>query len=94
MWRQIWECVRDIGDIAHIDSVTKCEAHLSKAERAKLDETGRFMAAGNERAEELAKEGARDDSFQSILCDTNRGAVVTSKAIISYIGSFILRAKG
>ena len=81
-------------DEAHIDAVTKCKAHLSKAERAKLDETGRFMAAGNERADELAKEGARDDSFQSILCDTYKGAVETCKAIISYIGGFILRAKG
>ena len=54
--------------------MTKCKAHLSKAERTKLDETGRFMAAGNERADELAKEGARDDSFQSILCDTYKAA--------------------
>ena len=56
VWRQIWECFRDIGDEARSDSVTKCKAHLSKAERAKLDETGRFMAAGNERADVLAKE--------------------------------------
>ena len=74
--------------------MTKCKAHLSKTERAKLDETGRFMAAGNERADELAKEGALDDSFQSILCDTYKGAVATCKAIIGYIGSFILQAKG
>ena len=52
------------------------------------------MAAGNERADELAKEGARDDSFQSILCDTYKEAVETCKAIIGYIGSFILQAKG
>ena len=38
------------------------------------------MAAGNEQADELAKEGARDDSFQSILCDTYKGAVETCKA--------------
>ena len=61
VWRRIWECFRDIGDEAHIDSVTTCKAHLSKAEQAKLDEAGRFTAAGNERADELAKEGARDD---------------------------------
>ena len=66
----------------------------TSAERAKLDEAGRFMAAGNERVDELDKEGARDDSFQSILCDTYKGAVETCKAIISYIGGFILRAKG
>ena len=48
VWRRICDCFRDIGDEAHIDSVTKCEAHLSKVERAKLDETGRLMAAGNE----------------------------------------------
>ena len=77
VWRRIWECFRDIGDEAHIDSVTKCKAHLSKAEQAKLDEAGRFTAAGNERADELAKEGARDDIFQSILCDTYKGAVET-----------------
>ena len=92
VWRRIWDCFRDIGDEAHVDSVTKCKAHLSKAERAKLDETGRFLAAGNERADELAKEGACDDSFQSILCDTYKGAVEMNKAIISYIGSFIFRA--
>ena len=46
------------------------------------------------RADELAKEGAHDDSFQSILCDTYKGAIETCKAIISYIGCFILRAKG
>ena len=61
------DSIRDIGEEAHVDSVAKCKAHLSKAERAKLDETGRFMAAGNERADELAKKGARDDSFQSTL---------------------------
>ena len=93
MWRRIWDCFRDIGDEAHVDCVTKCKAHLSKAERAKLGETGRFMAAGNERADELAKEGARDDSFQSILYDTCKGAVETCKVIISYIGSFILQAE-
>ena len=93
VWRRIWDCFRDIGDEAHIDSMTKCKAHLSKAERAKL-KTGSFMAAGNELADEVAKEGARDDSFQSIVCDTYKGAVETCKAIISYIGSFILRAKG
>ena len=91
---RIWDCFRDIGDDAHIDSVTKCKAHLSKAERAMLDEIGRFTAAGNERADELAKEGAHGDSFQSILCDTYDGAVETCQAIISYVGSFILRAKG
>ena len=83
VWRRIWDCFRDIGDEAHVDSVAKCKAHLSKAERAKLDGTGRFMAAGNERADELAKEGARDDSFQSILC----------KAIIGHVGVLILQAK-
>ena len=36
-------------------TVAKCKAHLSKAERAKLDGTGRFLAAGNERADEFAK---------------------------------------
>ena len=77
-----------------IDSVTKCKAHLSKADQAKLDEAGRFTTAGNERADELAKEGARDDSFQSILYDTYKAAVETRKAIIGYIGSFILRSKG
>ena len=50
--------------------------------------------AGNERADELAKEGARDDSFISILYDTYKAAVETSRAIINYIGHFILRAKG
>ena len=74
--------------------MTKCKGHLSKAERAKLDEIGRFMAAGNERADELAKEGARDDSFQSILYDTYKGAGETCKPIIGYTGGFILQAKG
>ena len=94
VWRRVWECFRDIGEEAHVDSVAKCKAHLSKAERAKLDEIGRFMAAGNERADELAKEGARDDSFQSILFDTYKGAFETCKAIIGYTGGFILQAKG
>ena len=94
VWRRIWDCFRDIGEEAHVDSVATCKAHLSKAERAKLDETGRFMAAGNERADELAKEGARDGSFQSILYDTYKGAVETRKAIVGYIGGFILQAKG
>ena len=75
-------------EAAHIDSVTKCKAHLPKAERAKLGETGRFIAAGNERADELAKEGPRDDSFQSILSDTYKGAVETCEVIISYIDRF------
>ena len=42
VWRRLWDCFRNIGDEAHIDAVTKSKAHLSKAERAKLDETGRF----------------------------------------------------
>ena len=90
MWRQIWECFQDIGGEAHIDSVTKCKAHLSKAEQAKQDVT----TAGDERADELAKEGARDDSFQSILCDTYKVAVETCKSIIGYIDSFTLRVEG
>ena len=83
-----------MGEEAHIDSVTKCEEHLSKEEQAKLDEAGRVTAAGNECAHRLAKEGARDGSLQSILFDTYKAAVETSRAIISYIGNFILRAKG
>ena len=79
-----WECFRDIG----------CVEMLSKSEQVKLDEAGRLTTAGNAWADELAKEEARDDSFQSILCDTYKAAVETNKAIISYIGSFILRAKG
>ena len=94
VWRRIWDCFQDIGEEAHFDSVTKSKAHLSKAEQAKLDEAGRFTTAGNEQTDELAKEGARDDSFQSILCDTYQGAVETCKAIIGNIGSFILLAKG
>ena len=42
MWRRICECFRDIADEAHIVSVPKCKAHLSKSEQAKLDEAGRF----------------------------------------------------
>ena len=38
VWRRIWERFRDIGEEAHIDSVTKCKAHLCKAEQAKLDD--------------------------------------------------------
>ena len=94
VWRRIWDCFRDIGDEAHVDSVTKCKAHLSNAERAKLDEAGLDTATGNAWPDELAKEGARDDSFQSILYDTYKGAVETCKAIIDCIGTFILRAKG
>ena len=72
----------------------KCKAHLSKSEQAKLDEAARLTTAGNAWADELAKEGARDDSFQSILYDTYKAAVETSNGIIDYIGNFILRAKG
>ena len=68
--------------------MTKCKA-LVKV-RAKLDEAGRVTAAGNEWADELFKEGARDDSFQSILYGTFKTAVEASKAIVSYIGNFIL----
>ena len=83
-----------LGDEAHIDSVSKCKAHLSKAEQAKLDEAARLTTAGNAWADELAKEEARDDSFQSILYDTYTAAVETSTAVVVCIGSFILRAKG
>ena len=86
VWRRIWECVRDVGDEAHIDSVSKCKALLSKSEQAKLDEADRLTTAGNAWTDELAKEGARDDSFQSILYDTYKAAVETSKAIIGNIG--------
>ena len=72
-----------LEDEAHIDSVSKCKAHLSKAEQAMLDEAGRFTTAGNERGDELAKEGARDDSFRSILHDTYTAAVETSKATLA-----------
>ena len=71
VWRRIWERFRDIGEEAHTDSVTKCKTHLSMSEQAKLDDAGRVTAAGNEWADELAKEGARDDSFQSFLSDTS-----------------------
>ena len=90
VWRRVWECFRDIGDEAHIDSVTKCKARLSKSEQAKLDDAGRLTTAGNVWADELAKEGARDDSCQSILYDTYKAAVETSKAIIGYIGSHVV----
>ena len=93
VWRRIWKRFRDIGEEAHIRSVTKCKAHSSKSEQVKLDEAGRTVAAGNERADELAKEGARDDSFQSIFYDTYKAAVETSRAIVNYIGNLILRAK-
>ena len=56
VWRRIWDCFRDIGDEVHIDSVATCKAHLSKAERAKLDETGRFTVLGYERTNWPKKE--------------------------------------
>ena len=43
--------------------MTKCKAHLSKVEQAKLDEAGNVTAAGNEWADELAREGARGGSL-------------------------------
>ena len=64
VWRRIWQRFRDIGKKAYADSVTKCEAHLSIAERAKLGDAGRLVAAGSEWADNLAKDGARDDSFR------------------------------
>ena len=67
---------------------------MSKSEQAKLDDAGRTIAPGNELADELAREGARDDSFQSILCDTYKAVVETSRAIVNCIGNFVLRAKG
>ena len=72
----------------------KCKAHLSKSEQAKLEAAGHTIAEGSERADELAKEGARDDISQWILYDTYKAAVETSRAIISYIGNSIFRAKG
>ena len=76
-----------------MDSVTKCKAHLTKAERAKLSDEGRLTAAGNEWADRLAKDGAGDDSFQAVLCDWYKTAARTCTGIITYIGNFILRAK-
>ena len=75
-------------------SVTKCKAHLSKAARARLDETARFMTTGNERTDELPTAGAREDTFQALLCDWYKAVVETSRAIISHKESSILRAKG
>ena len=82
------------ANLAHTDSVTKCKAHLSKAARARLDETARFMATGNERTDELPTEGARENTFQALLCDWYKAVVETSRAFTSHKGSFILRAKG
>ena len=93
VWRGIWRRFRDIGKEAHVDSVTKCKAHLAKAERAKLSDEGRLAAAGNEWADRLAKDGAGDDSFQAVLCDWYKTAARTCTDIITYIGNFILRAK-
>ena len=83
-----------LGAWFHADSVTKCKAHLSKSEQATLDDAGRTIAASSGRADEVVKEGARDDSSKSILYDTNKAAVETSRAIVNYVGNFILRAKG
>ena len=53
------------------------------------------MAAVNERADEMAKEGARDDVFQSTLCDTYLQAVETCKAIIGILARpHVLRCSG
>ena len=65
VWRRIWEPFRDIVEEAHIDSVTKCTAHLSTAEQAKLgrnrprhggrQRTGRRADQGGERLKTLSK---------------------------------------
>ena len=62
VWREIWRLFRGSGQEAQVDSVLKCKAHLTKAERAKLNDEGRLAAAGNEWADRLAKDGAGDDS--------------------------------
>ena len=93
VWRGIWQRFRDIEEEAHVDSVTKCKAHLTKAERAKLSDEGRLTAAGNEWADRLAKDETGDDSFQAVLCDWYKTAARTCTGIITYIGNFILRAK-
>ena len=93
MWRRKWESFRDIGVEAHIDSVTKCDAHMYNAEHAKRDEAAESWRQA-QWADELAREGAREVTFQAALCDMYNAAVKTSRASISNIGSFILQAKG
>ena len=93
VWREIWRLFRGVGKEAQVDSVVKCKAHLTKAERAKLNDEGRLAAAGNEWADRLAKDGAGDDSFQATMCGLYKTAVRTCTDIITYIGNFIVRAK-
>ena len=72
VWRRIWECVRDVGDEAHIDSVSKCKALLSESEQAKLDEAGRLTTA-DAWADELAKEGIHPVRYVQSSCRNKQG---------------------
>ena len=93
VWRRIWERLRDIGEQAHTDCVTKCKAHLSKGERARLSDAGRFAATSNERADEFGKRRCARGHFPSCVVRLVQNGSQDKQTIISYIGSFILCAK-
>ena len=64
VWRRIWDCFRDIGDEAHVDSVTKCKAHLSKSKQAKVDDAGHTVLQRNH-LEQLHRQAAAEASHGS-----------------------------
>ena len=73
------------------NSVTKCKAHLSEADQAKLDEAGRFTTVGNERADELAWERVMTLSNPSCAIRTRQLLKQASPSSATLAG-FILRA--
>ena len=78
MWIDIWEELHELRGI--LVEVAHVKAHRTKKEKEKMTQFERFVTAGSEKADELAKAGAKlDEGFMSeVRADTmkqERGGV-------------------
>ena len=61
LWINIWEALHELVERGISVEVAHVKAHRTKKEEAKMTNIERFVTEGNEKADGLAKEGARLD---------------------------------
>ncbi len=93
VWRRIWHILDDVGVGPAGVEVLKCRSHTSAATRRGMTESEQFVAAGNDVADQYAKQGAEADPFEACRATAEKDACRQVCEALKFVGIFAEHAK-
>ena len=85
LWIKMWEELHDLAGRGISVEVEHVKAHRTKKEKKDMSHFEKFVTEGNEKADELAKEGALLDGGQSEIYAAGKRGGVRSLAVCSQL---------